>query len=61
MRKFFHKPFNDYQMYALKITKDYDNITITNCTNIENKDNNILFKNLFLLIPRVYYYFLQKV
>ena len=30
-------------MHVLNITDDYDNITFTNCTNIENEDNNITF------------------
>ena len=38
-------------MYLPNITNDYDNITLTNCTNIENEDNNIIFKYLLLSIP----------
>ena len=34
-----------------KITDDYDNITFINCTNIQNDDNKIFFKYLFLSIP----------
>ena len=37
-------------MYMLNIT-DYDNITITNCTNTENEDLNIIFKILLLSKP----------
>ena len=37
-------------MYITNITDDYDNITFTNCTNIENDDNNIIFKYLLLSI-----------
>ena len=35
----------------LYITDDYDNITFTNCTNIEKEDNDIIFKYLHLSIP----------
>ena len=38
-------------MYVLNITNDYDNITFTNCTEIENEDNNIIFKYLLLSKP----------
>ena len=38
-------------MYIANVTDDYDNITFTNCTNIENGDNKIIFKNLPLSIP----------
>ena len=34
------------------ITNDYDNISsISNCTNTENEDMNIIFKYLLLSIP----------
>ena len=46
-------------MYVTNITEDYNNITndydnissISNCTNIENEDMNIIFKYLLLSIP----------
>ena len=38
-------------MYASNITGDYDNMTFSNCTNIGNEDNNIIFKHLLLSIP----------
>ena len=38
-------------MYVLNITDDYDNITFTICKNIENEDNNIIFKYLLLSMP----------
>ena len=39
---------NDYD----NITNDYDNISsISNCTNNENDDMNIIFKYLLLSIP----------
>ena len=38
-------------MYITNITNDYDNITFTNCTNIEKEDNNIIFKYLLFSIP----------
>ena len=34
------------------ITSDYDNTSsLSNCTNIENDDNNIIFKYLIFSIP----------
>ena len=49
-------------MYITNVTSEYDNITssnytdydymtLSNCTNVENGDNNILFKYLLLSIP----------
>ena len=46
-------------MNVMNITEDYDNITndydnissISNCTNNENDDMNIIFKYLLLSIP----------
>ena len=49
-------------MYVTNITEEYDNITSSNftdfdnitfttCTNIENEDLNIIFKYLLLSIP----------
>ena len=37
-------------MYALKITDDYENITITNCTNKENNVD-IIIATLLITIP----------
>ena len=34
-----------------KITEDYDNNTFSNCTNLENEDNIIIFKYILFLIP----------
>ena len=45
-------------MYLLKITDDQDNITLTNCTNIENEDNINIFKYLLLAIPSGILFFL---
>ena len=39
-------------MNVTNITEDYDNISsISNCTNNENEDMNIIFKYLLLSIP----------
>ena len=38
-------------MYITNITDDYDKITFTNCTKIENEDNNIVFTFLLFSIP----------
>ena len=38
-------------MYITNITDDYDDITFTNCSNIENEDINIIFQYLVLSIP----------
>ena len=38
-------------MYVLNPTDEYDIITFTICTNIENEDNNIFFKYLLLSMP----------
>ena len=44
-------------MYLSKVTidydnnTDYDNITLTNCSNTESEDIVIIFKNLLLSIP----------
>ena len=36
----------------MNVTEDYDNISsISNCTNNENEDMNIIFKYLLLSIP----------
>ena len=38
-------------MHEKKITDEYDNITFSHCTNIENDRNNNTFKYLLLPIP----------
>ena len=38
-------------MYVLENTDVGDKITFSSCTNIENEDNNIIFKYLLLSIP----------
>ena len=38
-------------MYVKNIADDYDNITFGICTNIENEENNFIFKYLLLSIP----------
>ena len=42
---------------VLNIKDVYDSITLSNCTNIENEDNNILFKIILLSIPSSIFYF----
>ena len=38
-------------MYLKNITDDYDKITFSNCTNMENEEKNIIFNYLLLSIP----------
>ena len=38
-------------MYITNITDDYDDITFTSWSNIENEDLNIIFKYLVLSVP----------
>ena len=50
IRNFSNVPFNNWKMYVLNITDDYDNMTMTNCTNNESNIDNII-PSLLLTIP----------
>ena len=50
IRKYSHLPFNNIYMYITNITDDYDNMTSTNCTAIEDNID-IIIPALLFTIP----------